>query len=405
MPKRLLIFLISAIFLASLSLSLFALSFSLAFAQDAIQCKPPNDEKSGINLINNLRMASNADDRNDIYLGTGKIYFGGDSNNPSATKSGSDLLFYSPANVLTRTNNNIIFQNTAGNRLVGIYNGGAVPAAVNSNHYLIVDGKIEGYQVNGLNELCVQGTCISSWDQASGQGTGNKITYTTNTTDSWNEMHFDANTRLVMEGGSSFIIQNGANIKNYGTYIICSDPNNTPDNYSDDVCSGDGKGVSKIIQGTGIKVTSPNPPSAGNTAIPPYGEGNVTIENTGVTKIIAGPRISISPASGNGDVTITADPPPTITCIKSICVKSVTKRVNCDSSNTCAFNNNMSGGCNGPVNPMPSPVVISGYDVGAPDGSYFCNYAGGPIQGYDYCEGGGTDASYANYECDLLYKL
>ena len=302
------------IFLASLSLSLFALSFSLAFAQDAIQCKPPSDVKSGINLINNLRMVNDGNDSlNDIYLGTGEIYFGSTFvNTPYATNSGGNLLFRNDSANITTQSNTIIFQNTAGNRMVGIYNGGAVPAAVNSSRYLIVDGKIEGYQVNGSNELCVQGTCIKSWNEASG-GPNSNINYVT-TTNGWTEQHFNANSRLVMESGSTMIIQQGASINNYGTYQVCKDianNNNIPETdpnfatrFDEDDCGGTGRGVSKIIDGgDGIEITSD--PNDGNTAPTPFGEGDVTIKNTGVTKITAGtPNVTIAPISGVGPVTI-----------------------------------------------------------------------------------------------------
>ncbi|TAN57918.1 hypothetical protein EPN15_02655, partial [Patescibacteria group bacterium] len=73
------------IFLASLSLSLFVLSFSLALAQDAIQCTP-NDVK----LVRNLRFPAN----NNIYLGTGKLNFSSTDAGLYATNDSGNLLFF-----------------------------------------------------------------------------------------------------------------------------------------------------------------------------------------------------------------------------------------------------------------------------------------------------------------------
>ncbi len=63
---------------------------------------------------------------------------------------------------------------------------------------------------------------------------------------------------------------------------------------SDIVDFGTTSGVSKILGGTGISVS------------PASGVGAVTVSSTGVTKILAGTAITISPVSGVGDVTVSA---------------------------------------------------------------------------------------------------
>lgn len=306
-----------------------------AFAQDAIQCKPPSDPSSGVNLINNFRMVNTNDTLNDIYLGTGEIYFGGTFvNTPYATNSGGNLLLRNDSANITAQSNTILFQNTASNRLVGIYNAGPVTGASANGKFLIVDGKIEGWAVNAVGTvpgggLCIQGSCIDSWDQAAG-GPGSHISYFT-TNNGWTEMKFESQSRLIMEGGSTFIVQNGAKINNYGIYQVCQDilgndtlpetDANYATRFDENICNGTGKGVSLIKQGTGIKITgAPNPPSAGSTSLPPYGEGDVTIENTGVLKLTPGTNVTLTPATGmpaaDGSVKIDVTiPAPSITCL------------------------------------------------------------------------------------------
>ncbi len=63
---------------------------------------------------------------------------------------------------------------------------------------------------------------------------------------------------------------------------------------SDIVDFGTTSGVSKILAGAGISVS------------PASGVGAVTVSSTGVTKILAGTAITISPVSGVGDVTVSA---------------------------------------------------------------------------------------------------
>src|SRR3989338_5452127 len=148
------------IFLASLSFSLFALSFSLASAQDAIQCTPAD-----VNLNRNLHFINPDPAKNNIYLGTGKLNFSSDDNNLYATRDDSNMLFYSAsASILTKSNT-LLLQNASGDRMAGIYNSnpGIPLQAANDTHYLIVDGKIEGWEVKGLDQLCVRGSCRTSW--------------------------------------------------------------------------------------------------------------------------------------------------------------------------------------------------------------------------------------------------
>src|SRR3989344_6398057 len=151
------------IFLASLSFSLFALSFSLAFAQDAIQCTPAD-----VSLNRNLKFVNPAS--NNIYLGTGKLNFSSNDNSLYATRDGSNMLFYSAsASILTKSNT-LLLQNASGDRIAGIYNSnpGIPLQAANDTHYLIVDGKIEGWTINALGNtaatgLCIRGRCVQSW--------------------------------------------------------------------------------------------------------------------------------------------------------------------------------------------------------------------------------------------------
>src|SRR3989338_3677544 len=150
--------LIKTIFLASLSFSLFALSFSLALAQDAIQCTPAD-----VSLNRNLKFVNPAS--NNIYLGTGKLNFSSGNDNLYATRDGSNMLFYSAsASILTKSDT-LLLQNASGDRIAGIYNSnpGIPLQAANDTHYLIVDGKIEGWEVKGLDQLCVRGSCRTSW--------------------------------------------------------------------------------------------------------------------------------------------------------------------------------------------------------------------------------------------------
>jgi len=153
------------IFFASLSFSLFVLSFSLASApasaQDAIQCTPGD-----VNLSRNLKFVNPAS--NNIYLGTGKLNFSANDANLYATNDSGNLLLKSPANILFQSNNDFLFKNSDGTQtLAGIYSSGA-PAAADNSRFLIVNGKIEGWQVNGLNQICVQGKCLTDWPTSCG---------------------------------------------------------------------------------------------------------------------------------------------------------------------------------------------------------------------------------------------
>src|SRR3989344_2442333 len=107
--------LVKTIFFASLSFSLFVLSFSLASAQDAIQCTPGD-----VNLNRNLKFVNPAN--NNIYLGTGKLNFSSTDANLYATNNGGLLLHNANANILIQSNNILFSDDIAGaNRLAGIY--------------------------------------------------------------------------------------------------------------------------------------------------------------------------------------------------------------------------------------------------------------------------------------------
>ena len=245
MPKRLLIFLISAFFLASLSFSVFVLSFSLtsapAFAQDAIQCTPGD-----VNLNRNLKFPAN----NNIYLGTGKLNFSSGNDNIYATNDSGNLLLKSPANILFQTNSDFLFKNSDGTQtLAGIYSSGA-PAAADNSRFLIVNGKIEGWQVNGLNQICVQGKCLTDWP-TSCVGT-QKLTASGSTF----SCSSDADTRCDTSGTCNQLCI-GASCYNSWLSAFQS------------TSGGTGAGVSKIIAGPGISVSG-------------TGEGDVTVS----TKII-----------------------------------------------------------------------------------------------------------------------
>lgn len=285
-----------------------------ALAQDAIQCKPPVDANSGVNLNSNLRLVNTADDTlNDIYLGTGEIYFDSNFSGPYATKSGSDLFLYSPAAVLFQSANdatiqsggNILFKNSGGVSLGGIYpNIGASTPATDDDRVLIIHGKIEGYQVNARGTialgggLCVQGNCIDTWPAGS-CGPNEKLTKngTTFTCSADIDTRCDANgtcaqlcigascinswaqvtsiatgggnitntlNQMTFGGGTTFLIDNGATFKNAGTFQVCDAGGVN--------CVGTGRGVSKIIDGDGPGGISLNPPANDASA-----DGDVTI--------------------------------------------------------------------------------------------------------------------------------
>src|SRR3989338_10570359 len=234
------------IFLASLSFSLFALSFSLALAQDAIQCTPAD-----VNLNRSLKFVNPAS--NNIYLGSGKLNFSSTDANLYATNDSGNLLLHNAnANILIQSNNILFSDDIAGNnRLAGIYaNAAGAGAAQNNNHGLVVDGKIEGWQVNGLNQICVQGKCIKDW-HTSCVGT-QKLTASGSTF----SCSSDADTRCDASGTCNQLCI-GASCYNSWLSAFQS------------TSGGTGAGVSKIIAGPGISVSG-------------TGEGDVTVS----TKII-----------------------------------------------------------------------------------------------------------------------
>ncbi|TAN58179.1 hypothetical protein EPN15_01800 [Patescibacteria group bacterium] len=244
------------------------------------------------------------------------------------------------------------------------------PSSAGAN-FLIVNGTINARELHastnpsGFGKICLNGStgtsCISKWSDIN--------------TSSYGES-FNTDNQSLSLSGTTLSLTNGGSV--------------------DLSALGGGGGITEIVDGDGaggISVVSGTGPVVSLSAV-----GG----STGVSKIIAGTGISVSPASGAGNVTISANLQPDVTCIGSLCVKHIIRRVNCSSNGYCAFNNNLGSGCPGPIIPMPSPVVISGHDFGARDGSYFCKHNGGPSQGYDYCGGGGSDASYADYDCTYL---
>ena len=330
------------IFFASLSFSLFALSFSLASAQDAIQCTPGD-----VNLNRNLKFVNPAS--NNIYLGTGKLNFSSTDANLYATNNGGLLLHNANANILIQSNNILFSDDIAGaNRLAGIYSAdpGSSKKAKSNDRYFIVDGKIEGWKVNALGNLpngglcvqgkcltdwptscggtqkltavgtpsdgifscsndidtrcdvlgncanvitagsvtanslipaqsgdvagkrlCIQGDCISDWGEVMSSFTGGSINMSSNS------LTFGDQTNLVMENGAVFRICKDVN--GDGNHDLASNPFTGPvsnDDYSDPNECSTGQGVSKIIAGSGIAISST--PSTGN---PISGIGDVTI--------------------------------------------------------------------------------------------------------------------------------
>ena len=239
MPKRLLIFLILAF--SAFSLSIFTRPI---LAQDAIQCTPGD-----VNLNRNLKFVNPAS--NNIYLGSGKLNFSSGNDGLYATNDSGNLLLKSPANILFQTNSDFLFKNSDGTQtLAGIYSSGA-PAAADNSRFLIVNGKIEGWQVNGLNQICVQGKCLTDWPTSC-----------------------DSDQKLTASGST----------------FSCSDDTDT-----DTRCDASGT-CSQLCIGTSCY-------NSWATAV----QGGMGGTGTGVSKIIAGTGITISPASGEGDVTVSAD--------------------------------------------------------------------------------------------------
>lgn len=384
-----------------LNFALWTFNFTPALAQDAIQCKPPTDPSSGVNLNNNLRLVNTTENLNDIYLGTGEIYLGSDfTNTPYITKSGSSLSLQGiSADLFLRTNKNVLFQTDDGTQtLAGIYAGGA-PPAVDDSRFLIVNGKIEGWEVKGLDKLCVGAPCISSWSQICDPGSpAGKCNAVETSNNIKSGADLSANGNIYTGNGN--IYTNAGNI--YTTNGKINADNNDIDGKRlciGGVCydswatavhgglnttyTGTGTGVFKIIPGSGISIS------------PASGEGDVIISavGSGVSKIIQGAGITVSPASGDGNVTISATAP---TCLGFLCVTNIVQTVHCNSDSDCNITTDLPG-CHSPINPMPSPVKII-----TRDSIYFCKWLGGAVTALDTCDGGGADESYSDYNCEIL---
>ena len=249
-------------FLVFSSFIVFGYLVSLVFAQDAIQCTPGD-----VNLNRNLKFPAN----NNIYLGTGKLNFSGTDTGLYAANDSGNLLLKSPADILFQSNSNFLFKNSDGTQtLAGIYSSGA-PAAVDNSKFLIVNGKIEGHEVNGLNRLCVQGNCITSWPAASCEP-NQKLTKSDTAFACADDT--DTDTRCDTSGTCNQLCIGSSCYNSWATAIS----------------SNGGSGVSSINPGAGISVSSTT--------------GNVTLSNTGITSLIAGSGITLS--GSIGDVTISA---------------------------------------------------------------------------------------------------
>ena len=228
--------------------AVFGVFIAPALAQDAIQCTPGD-----VNLNRNLKFVNPAS--NNIYLGTGKLNFSSTDANLYATNDGGNLLLHNAnANILIQSNNILFSDDIAGNnRLAGIYaNAAGAGAAQNNNHGLVVDGKIEGWQVNGLNQICVQGKCLTDWP-TSCVGT-QKLTASGSAFSCSDDT--DTDTRCDASGTCNQLCI-GASCYNSWLSAFQS------------TSGGTGAGVSKIIAGPGISVSG-------------TGEGDVTVS----TKII-----------------------------------------------------------------------------------------------------------------------
>jgi len=116
--------------------------------------------------------------------------------------------------------------------------------------------------------LCIQGDCISDWGEVMSSFTGGSINMSSNS------LTFGDQTNLVMENGAVFRICKDVN--GDGNHDLASNPFTGPvsnDDYSDPNECSTGQGVSKIIAGSGITISST--PTTGN---PGSGIGDVTID-------------------------------------------------------------------------------------------------------------------------------
>ena len=319
MPKRLLIFLISALFLASLSFSLFALSFSLASAQDAIQCTPGD-----VNLNRNLRFP----DSDNIYLYGGKLNFSANDANLYAANEGGLLFRNDSAQIINRSNT-IEFQDSTGANFAQFFTG-ATPALPGTGN-LLVNGKIEGLGGIQGSQTCVTGSspqCISLWNDvntatygelrcdgvlgtcanvvatndvsgatmtasgnitsggnisaATGDITGRQLCIQGSTCiDSWDDVMSAGGGGSISMTTNLLTIGNGASLRMDpgSTFQICNEDTADTDGDGDttEIICSTGQGVSKIIAGSGITISST--PSTGN---PAEGIGDVMISAAAV---------------------------------------------------------------------------------------------------------------------------
>lgn len=295
------------IFFISLLTFNFVLLTSNALAQDAIQCTPGD-----INLNRNLKFVNN----NNIYLGTGKLNFSGGNDGLYAANDGGNLLLKSPMAISLQSGGDFKFQNSSGNSFAQFFTG-STPTLTGAGN-LLVNGKIEGLGDVQGNKVCVTGggtQCVSSWSgvniAAHGESrcdgvnsgalgacanvvatndvtaAGGNVVAGSNVTagakviggqlcvpdgskciSSWADVLQSSSGGEITIANSSLIIGNGGAIKNSGIFEVCD--------ASGVDCFGTGRGVSKIIAGPGITITST--PADGN---PGAGEGDVTISATG----------------------------------------------------------------------------------------------------------------------------
>ena len=283
-----------------------------ALAQDAIQCTPGDVITAGyVKLNRNLIFTNPLLNNNNIYLGIGKLNFSSTDTGPYATNSGGNLLLLSPSSILLQSGGDFKFQNSSGNEFAQFFTG-TTPSLKGTGN-LLVNGDIEGLGSIQGNQVCVTGSgtqCVSSWSDVNVAGYGESrcdgvhngallpcldVVATNNVTgkqlclqgdciDAWSDVMFNGSggyitmlnnmlqigkdASLVMAAGSTFRVCDDINgDKNYDSD---NNPSNGDDFLDPGECRGSGRGVSKIIAGSGITIT------------PASGDGDVTVS----TKII-----------------------------------------------------------------------------------------------------------------------
>ena len=252
------------------------------FAQSVLSCTPL---RATVNRDLQVGISANP---GDLYV-SGSAYLGLDSAQaPILTNTGATNLLFKTAN------GDYLFEDKSGNRYAGLYRDvtGASAAANGTDgfvHGLVVDGKIEGYQVNGANQLCINGSCLSSWPTAC---TGSqKLTASGSTFVCAN----DVDTRCDISGaGECANVYATTSVQSSGSVTATGNVSGAQlcigatcySSWGSAVQGGltalsagsVGRGVTRIIAGSGVTVTSV--PTTGN---PAYGEGDVTVSASGTS--------------------------------------------------------------------------------------------------------------------------